>query len=118
ALTFPSGAGAQKELVVISEFLWKKLGADPHIVGRPLRIGATTLTILGVAPASFTGMNWVWRTDVWYPFTATARVNGSPDVPLTRTDRGLLLLGRLAPGVTLDRAQAEVAGLSARLAAT
>jgi len=118
SLTFPSGSGAPNEFVILSEALWRRLGADPGIVGRPFKVEHATLTVMGVAPASFVGMNWVWRTDLWYPLAAVAKVNGSPEVQLTRTDRGLYMLGRLAPGVTPDQAQAEVAGLSARLAAT
>ena len=117
-LAFPANAGAAGELVIISESLWKRLGADPDIVGRPFRLEHATLTILGVAPASFAGMNWVFHTDIWYPDSARAKIDGRPAQPITRADHGLVLLGRLAPGGTFEQAQAEVAGLSAQLAAT
>jgi predicted permease len=118
SLGFPSGPGAPNEFVILSEALWRRLGADPHITGRPFRIEHATLTVLGVAPASFVGMNWVWHSDIWYPCAAAPKINGRPEGREQGTDRGLYLLGRLAPGATSEQAQVEVSALSAELAAT
>jgi predicted permease len=114
-LTFPTGPGAPTQVVVVSEALWKRLGADPNLIGRTIRVDHATLTVLGVAPASFTGMNLVWRTDLWVG--PDANLQAIPPTPPDRTDRAFYLLGRLAPDVTSEQAQAEVGGLSAILAA-
>jgi hypothetical protein len=84
---------------------WKRLGADPNIVGKVLAGN----TIIGILPENFTGGYY--------------RLNGDLFVPLSdanyearwRTQRGarrLMLPARLKPGVTRREAQAEIAALS------
>jgi len=117
SLRFPRGAGSTDRSVVLSEALWRRLGADPGIVGREFRLGAVVLRVLGVAPEAFRGMSLVWRTDVWFPVSAASRIGGLPDSPPDRTDRGMILLARLKADTTRASAGAEVAALSGELAA-
>jgi predicted permease len=116
ALAFPDGAGADPHQVIISESLWRRLGADRTIVGRDFRINQVKLRVTGVAPATFTGMSAIWRTDLWFPIAASPYVEGIPEPRPDRTNRGLTLVGRLAPGVTREAAGAEIDGLSRQLA--
>jgi putative ABC transport system permease protein len=64
------GAGGPK--AVISHALWRRLGGDPEIVGRSVTVDRVPVTIIGVTPASFLGLE-VGRTfDVAVPIHAQA----------------------------------------------
>ena len=59
----PSGTG-----VVISYRLWRgQFGGDPRVVGRPVSVGGQPFTVVGVAPAAFTGLVVGLEIDVWLP---------------------------------------------------
>jgi predicted permease len=93
-------------VVVISHGYWmRRYAGDRGLLGRQLRVNAAVLTIIGVAAPNFQGEIVGQYTDLWMPITAQPLV--SPNRPLLE-DVGsswLLLLGRLRPGVTLDRAR-------------
>lgn len=44
---------ASPNVIVLSDSLWRRLGADPGIVGRTMNLGATPFTVIGVTPAGF-----------------------------------------------------------------
>jgi putative ABC transport system permease protein len=96
--------------VVVSERYWRnRLGADPNVLERQLRIGTGTARVVGVMPASFLFPDR--GTDVWVP--------ASLDSPFMRS-RGLAWLegiARLKPGVSIEDARANLAVVQARLAA-
>ena len=97
---------------VISERLWRtRFSADPTAVGSVMALGAKRFTIVGVMPASFRYP--AATTDVWAPHSVFTDEEVGPRV---RTQRGLEVVGRLAPNVNDERAQAELAGIAARLA--
>jgi predicted permease len=84
-------------VVVLSHAVWQgQFGADPGILGRPVRVGSEWRTVLGVMPA---GMNFPEREHFWAPLDpARARATG---------DR-LRLFGKLRPGVSIAQAEAEM----------
>jgi predicted permease len=98
--------------VVVSYRFWQnRLGADPLIVGRSLRVNGTTCAILGVGPREFLGASPMYfPADLWLPVTADPRL--TPELaghPLDRRDvRIFRVAGRLRPGVTPARAEAEL----------
>lgn len=97
--------------VVISERLWRRaFGAEPAAIGRVINIGGSPLTVVGIVPASFTGIDLGSWTDIWVPLARQAAGR-------TRDSRALNVVGRLAPGADLDQAQAQLDGLAAQLAA-
>ncbi|HEX7090945.1 MAG TPA: ABC transporter permease [Longimicrobiales bacterium] len=104
----PEDAAGPQPVAVISHALWQsRLGGDPGVVGRTVRLNAGLFTVVGVAPEGFLGSIRGVRVDVWVPLQATGLL-GTPDDFLTRRgDRGLLVLGRLRPGVPVERAQAH-----------
>jgi putative ABC transport system permease protein len=95
------------EHVMISHSLWlNEFGADPEIVGRSVPIGGPDgLVVLGVMPRGF-GLPGV-HADVWLPFAAT------PERP---AGRFLHVVGRLAPGVSLEQARAQLEAAAAHVA--
>ena len=96
-------------VTVISHGCWRRrFGADPAIVGRTLTVNGTPLTIVGIAPPGFVGDLVGQRIDLWIPVTMQPAL--APQRPWLddRSTNWLLMMGRLAPGVTLPRARAEL----------
>jgi predicted permease len=97
--------GGSPVAVVSHEFWRRRAGQRPDIVGRTLRLHATTYTIVGVAPPGFTGL-WVGQpTDVWLPYVMASQV--MPEVPGGPARFPAVIVGRLRAGV--DRGSAEAA---------
>jgi predicted permease len=105
-------------VAVISHALWQsRFGADPATVGRAIRLNAGTFTVVGVAPEGFHGSQRGIRVDAWAPLQATSLLGGSDDFLTERGARGLLLLGRLRPGVSIEQAQTRFAVIANRMLA-
>ena len=67
-------------VAVISWSWWqRKLGGDPAVVGRPLRLNGVEVTVVGVAPAAFNGVAIGDAPDAWLPVSlhATLRAQTS-----------------------------------------
>ncbi|HSG07885.1 MAG TPA: ABC transporter permease [Longimicrobiales bacterium] len=95
-------------VVVISEGLWeRRFGSDPDILGRGVTFGGTPSTVVGVMPASFRLMADV---DAWFPLQRGGAWAGG------RQFHNFILVGRLAPGVSMAQAQEDVDRISAALA--
>lgn len=97
----------QEPVAVLSERLWRtRLGSDPAVLGRSIKLDGVLHTVVGVMPASFDE-----STEVWMPLVAP------PDAQ-TRT-RGFVLTvhARLAPGVSLERARAQLKEVAAQVGA-
>jgi predicted permease len=102
---------------VISEKLWRILGADPRMVGATLRLNDQPVTVVGVVAGGFRGMMWGFEPEVWMSFRTTEKVFGNPSSELTdRNQRWLHMVGRLRPGVTESQAATEVANIAAGIA--
>jgi predicted permease len=104
------------EVAVISEALWRRrFGSDANVIGRRIRIDNDRYTIVGVAPASFRhpGRGTETAVEVWAPSGWLA----SPFSPQPNRRAYLLQggLGRLAPGVTAQAAQARLDAIAADL---
>jgi len=102
-------AAGAPDVVVISEDVWEsRFVRDPDIVGRTITIGRRPHTIVGVMPAGF---YFPARDHLWLPLRAKAddyAVGAGPDV---------LVVGRLADGVSRDQADLELRTVGTGLAA-
>jgi predicted permease len=106
---FSSGDDENKtQIAVMTYSCWKRLGAEPNIVGMVLARN----TIIGVTPEDFTGAFYGFDGDL---FTTLASFDNSP-WRTERMARRLSLIARLRPGVTRRQAQAEMAALAGQLA--
>ena len=97
------------------DFWQKKFGGDPGIVGKQALIDGQEATIIGVTPKGFQGTQFVLNLDGYIPLN----MQPTPTVPTFWTDRssrGLAVLARLKPGVTLQQAQSSLNVVMARLA--
>ncbi len=104
-------AGKQQALaILISDGLWRRrFGAERGVIGRTVRINDADVQIAGVLPPGFRlflppSVSGAEQVDIWLPY----RID--PTVPY----RGVPLVARLRPGVTLDRANAELETLAAQ----
>ncbi|MCH7825676.1 MAG: ABC transporter permease [Acidobacteria bacterium] len=72
-------------VIVLGHGFWTaQLGADPDIIGREIFINTTPYTVIGVAPASYTGMLPAVTTQVWLPLMMSEDLSliGIQDVQL------------------------------------
>ena len=95
-------------VVVISYSVWQNhFALDPQIVGKTIQLNRHPYTIIGIAPRDFRGCKTGLSTNLWIPLTMDHEVWGS-DRPNDRGTFWLNVLGRLRPGISRDRAQAEL----------
>ena len=108
-LFLPGDDNAKKNIAVMTYSCWKRLGADPKIIGKEV-IGHT---IVGVTPENFTGSFYGLNGDLLLPLSQTDNYSRWSR---QRDARELLLLARLKPGIGRRQAQADIAALSGQLA--
>ncbi len=106
-------------VVVVSDTYWRtRLGADPRVVGRTIRINGTVLAIVGVAPSRFQGTVLSLNFDLWLPATmAPTLLAGSTELQ-ARSLRGYTLMGQPAPNAAREQLQADVDRVMRDLART
>lgn len=93
-------------VIVISHRLWeRRYGLDPSALNSEILINDRPLTIVGIMPQSFQGIDLAAGTDLWVPDGLVSLI-ASPDILDSRGTRFLSVIGRLAPGATVDEAQA------------
>jgi predicted permease len=91
-------------VAVISHGCWqRRLGGKPNVVGETLRLNGMNYTIIGVAPAGFSGMRLEGAAEAWVPLMMRRQLMGA--TTSLRKGGGLRLLGRLKPGIALAQAQ-------------
>lgn len=112
------GAPEGSLVAVISHHLWTTtFGGDPGVVGRTIHLDGRPVTVVGVAPATFHGTKFGIAMDLWIPMRTWAFQEGwGPKWEKARGNTSMLCVARLAPGVSLDRANVVLAGIGQRLA--
>jgi len=108
------GPGAAR-VAVISDGLWRRrFGADAELLGKTLILDGEPHTLVGITPPGFQHpCPWSEgeKTEVWTPMTrATLSEYG-------RDGHSFLVLGRLADGVSVAKAQSQMDAIAQRLAA-
>lgn len=102
------GRPGNDRVIILTHKFWERLGRNPHILGTKIQINGEPYTVVGVfAPG------------------LTDRGQGEFSVPLAfrpeqlnRDTHWLDVMGRLRPGVSIKQAQAEMNGITNRLAGT
>ncbi len=109
-------------VAVLGYRFWQAtFASDPNVVGRIVRIAGRPFEIVGVASASFGGLTsqLMRYTQVWVPLSAAAsfaQPSASPPSEETLRNRPQLqVVGRLAPGRTVETASVELTAISTRL---
>lgn len=93
--------------VILSDVLWRRMfGADPSIVGRTIQFHGQETVVAAIMPRGF---DFPESVDAWVPLTDTAMFRQNRRSHLYR------VIGRLAPGASLERANAELSTIAARV---
>ncbi|MGE0811704.1 MAG: ADOP family duplicated permease [Vicinamibacterales bacterium] len=119
AMGRPLSDGDDREaarVAVVSDRWWRtRLGADPAAIGRVVHLNGAPFTVVGIAPPLFHGSYDALGTDLWVPLT-TYGVVRPRGLDIQRRGWGWLqATARLAPGVSLAAARAEIAGIASAL---
>jgi len=103
-------------VVVLGYKFWKKLGADPTIVSSQVTLNGHSFTVIGVAPAAFTGVDVGFDPDIYVPMSMHQWIRPGADLWFDLR-RALLLniVARLKPGVTMSQAQAQMRTIAKQL---
>ena len=103
---------------VISARYWRsRFGSDPATVGKLIRINNVPVTIVGVLPPSFTGIQQAVSNghDVLMPVSLEGQLSTGPAAPSPRvsrpTDWWLQVMGRLKPGATAAQVRGNLEGV-------
>ncbi len=106
-------------VAVLNYAAWqKRFGGADDIIGRELEVNSIVITVIGVAPPHFIGVNSIFGPDLWMPAAMAERMfPNSMQNALTDRDKAAFLgIGRLRPNVTLEQARANIATVASALA--
>lgn len=99
-------------VAVISHALWiTDFNGDKSALGRPITLDGTTFTVIGVMPAGVSFPDG--GTQAWVPIGWA--IADAPRLAATRMYRAFGTVARLAPGVTIDKLNADLDVLAKRL---
>jgi predicted permease len=103
-------------VVVLGQKFWRKIGADPAIVGSTLTLNGHAFNVIGVAPANFMGVDVGFTPDMWVPVSMHhwARPAGDSWFEMRRA-LTMNVIARLKPGVTISEAQAQMKTIARQL---
>jgi putative ABC transport system permease protein len=106
----PPGADA---VAVLGYGFWQRhYGGDVSVVGRTIQVEGISFTVVGVAPAGFTGFALVTEPDITIPLAAMPLVSGrSPSTLTASASRSVRVIGRLKTGATIEQARAQLAAV-------
>ena len=93
-------------VVIFTNKFWKRLGANPHVIGTSIRIGGEPYTVVGVLGPGLTDRG---QGEIVVPLALRPE-------QINHEQRWLLAMGRLKPGVTIPAAQAAMDAIAGRLA--
>lgn len=108
-------AGQRPNVAILSHGLWqRRFGGAPDVIGRTVSLNGRPTTIVGVMPPGF---HWFVKENshsgkaaaLWQPLSL------EPYQDRSKSGRFAQAVGRLAPGVTLAKAQAEMDTIASRL---
>ncbi len=101
-------------VVVLSHAYWRsRFGADPGAVGQAIALNGHPHTIVGIGPEGFTGLFRGVAADMFVPLAMHDVLSRDPVG--NRGNRGLMLLGRLRDGATVDSTRAALGVVASRL---
>ncbi|MCM3870778.1 MAG: ABC transporter permease [Pyrinomonadaceae bacterium] len=94
-------------IAILSHGLWqRRFGADAGIVNKTITLNGVTRTVIGVMPQGF---NYPAGVEVLAPLVVT------PELAGRRQSHSYYVVGRLKPGMSVDRAQTDLGAIAARL---
>jgi hypothetical protein len=101
--------GHNHDVVLLSSRFWKsRFAGSRNVLGTKLRLDGRAYTVIGVLPK---GEPWLNAADVFVPMVYDPKEDD-------RGNFGATVIGRLAPGVTISAARAELQSVAERLSET
>lgn len=102
--------------VVVGHGLWRRrFGGDPGLVGRAVQINGAPFTVVGVAPEGFRGTFGPVTPDLFVPLAMAEQARPGRGSREDRAANWLLMVGRLRPGVSVERARADLETVFSRI---
>jgi predicted permease len=102
--------GSADPVAVIGHEAWTQLfQGDPRVIGRTVTVNGVAVTVVGVAPEGFAGVDGGGDWQLWMPLEARQTVMRVAQTPF-------LAVARLRPGVTAEAASSAVRVVAARAA--
>ncbi len=97
-------------MVVLSHAFWRdRLGGAADVIGRKVTVNGYPMTVVGIAPAGFSGVDLHTPSVLWMP-ASMAEQAGDIDAYwnrlLDRRAAWLHAVGRLKPGMSVEQAKA------------
>jgi len=106
--------GAAPVAILTNRYWQEAFADDPAVLGRTMRIGERTVTIIGILQPGFRGVSLADEPDLFLPLQVIADIGGpftnylaDPNHQSSPT-AGIAVIGRLRPGETRDHALARV----------
>jgi hypothetical protein len=108
--------GAQP-VVVLSDRLWRtRFGGQPAVINQAIGINGQLATVIGVAPRDFAGpAPMTAAADLWIPATVGSHIAPELSERHNRNLATVAVIGRLAPGVSVDQAERALETISQRI---
>ena len=95
--------GDDTRVAIVSHALWQRRGGDPNVLGQSVHVNGQPFTVVGVAAEGFTGTG-IPGPEVWLPVGAGRR-----------EAHGLMVVGRLRDGASIDAVAPALATVGRRL---
>ena len=102
----PGRGGPDGAVAVISDAFWtRRFGRDPAVLGKSVQVDTRWVTIVGVTPPGFLGLQAGTPLDITLPMMLVEEGLQS------KQSWWLSVIGRLAPGATVEQARADLEAL-------
>ena len=102
--------GGSPPVVILRYDFWRSdFGGDPQVIGRTIHLDNKPVTVVGILPRDFEFAP-AGAARLWVPIYTSTYTNHA------RSLRWLNVIGRLAPGVSVERARSEMEALTGQLA--
>lgn len=101
-----------RNVVVVSYDFWQeRLGGARDVLGRTVEVDRQPLRVIGVAPQDFASHVAGFRPEVWVPLSMAAAARPGRSAWSHRNSNWLMVLARLAPGMSREQAGVRVGSL-------
>ncbi|HEU4713064.1 MAG TPA: ABC transporter permease [Pyrinomonadaceae bacterium] len=101
--------GAHPVAVLSYDFWQRRFNKDPNIIGKTILVNEHALTVLGITPPNFYGIDLSATPDVRLPLMMTPIYNPQPPTRLqSRRHQWLSVMARRKAGVSPEQAQASL----------
>jgi putative ABC transport system permease protein len=113
----PDRMAEEAHAVTLSYALWqRRFAADPALPGKTVLVDGKGLTVLGIAPREFHGLEKGSPTDLWVtPGGWSTMLSGARVEFEGRRNRWFQLVARLRPDANLEQARSQLQALADRL---